>query len=554
MNKAGEGRASKTDSRGEYGSALHMAASRTFPRITALLLTNGANVEILDANGETPLHVAAAKGATNNLLQLIRAGADVNSLGDERQTGRATPLFLATEERHIDAVRLLLENGANPNLPAHFRGRSGVPPLLLAAEAGNPEITSLLLKGGAEIEAKDSEGNTALSLAIQSSNPDTVKILLDNGATPNTQFRGYPVLSLSIADRQNNGVLAELLRAKADVNAFDHAGETPLHRAVRMKRKDFVEQLLVAGADPNLRNKEGKTPLDLSLQPPVPVIPIAGLDRSAQSASPSEIAALLRKHGALDDLPDFDAIRITRQGFSQPLSVFRKGELTNQFTLLETVMHFYSETSKMAGHDSFPSPTWAMAFPDFERVIIRRPSRKPGDKEQEIKVNLLRDNLLDCAADVPVEFGDVIEIPERVHALNESHVNPATQIQQMFQTAKSTLTNTVPFAMRAAENSPLEAARQAAAKLACLQKSVQLVVAGASTTLTIDSWKEGFLNQALSKMQARSALRSSSDLSRVRVTRKDSVTGKSAMFIVDASNNQKQFWLLDGDVIEVPEK
>ena len=47
----------------------------------------------------------------------------------------------------------------------------------------------------------------------------------------------------------------------------------------------------------------------------------------------------------------------------------------------------------------------------------------------------------------------------------------------------------------------------------CLQKSVHLLVAGETTTFKVDSWKEGFLSQALTKTEARSVLRSSSDLS-----------------------------------------
>jgi hypothetical protein len=70
----------------------------------------------------------------------------------------------------------------------------------------------------------------------------------------------------------------------------------------------------------------------------------------------------------------------------------------------------------------------------------------------------------------------------------------------------------------------------------------------------VDSWKEGFLNQALAKSEARSALRSSSDLARVKVTRKDGKTGKSITLTVDATDATESLWLQEGDVIEVPDK
>ena len=70
----------------------------------------------------------------------------------------------------------------------------------------------------------------------------------------------------------------------------------------------------------------------------------------------------------------------------------------------------------------------------------------------------------------------------------------------------------------------------------------------------VDSWKEGFLSQALGKTEARAALRSSSDLTRVKVTRPDATTGKSIVQTVDATDQNDGFWLQEGDVIEVPDK
>jgi hypothetical protein len=83
------------------------------------------------------------------------------------------------------------------------------------------------------------------------------------------------------------------------------------------------------------------------------------------------------------------------------------------------------------------------------------------------------------------------------------------------------------------------------------------VVDGEPTIFKVNSWKEGFLSQALGKTEARSVLRSSSDLSRVKVTRKTGKSAKPAVFTVDVSDSAQRsddLWLQDGDVIEVPEK
>lgn len=365
--------------------------------------------------------------------------------------------------------------------------------------------------------------------------------------------------------------MAALIEAKANVNAPDPEGKTALHWAAERNRKDLIELLVKAGADVNLRTKNGATPLDYAKssnqsagrspglgQPP----PLAyqwnfsgGQTATSIATNATSTADLLRQNGALDELPDFTRIRITRQGLSQPLEVFRTGaKLTNHFTLLETVMRFYS-ISQVRNQEAWR----ALPFPDFGRVIIRRPSQKPGGKEQEIKVSLLNSsNVVDCAQDVPVEFGDVIEIPESVHALNAGMPNPVREMEEAFSLYPPTF-----FPERVAALQQQEGAERLARANAyrtstpCLQKSVQLVVAGETTTFKVNSWKEGFLSWALAKTEARSVLRSSSDLSRVKVTRKTGKSAKPAVFTVDVADSPQrndELWLQDGDVIEVPEK
>src|SRR5439155_21877829 len=65
----------------------------------------------------------------------------------------------------------------------------------------------------------------------------------------------------------------------------------------------------------------------------------------------------------------------------------------------------------------------ALPFPDFSKIKIHRPTHgKPGE-QKEITINLLNTtNALDCAKDVRLEFGDVVEVPEREHTLAERAV------------------------------------------------------------------------------------------------------------------------------------
>ena len=548
------------------GTALHFAVTRGDEAIVALLLTNRADVTLRNQNGESALDRAASGNWPVIAGQLIAAGADVNAVGPDNQGGLTSLHRAAQVSREM--VALLLEHGANPNITANANLKRTTP-LMTAVAYNKPEIISLLLKHKANPDAEDSDADTALISAVQRKST-TALALLAGGANPNVSTRnGYPALVLALINNfADKELIAAFIEAKANVNAPDPEGKTLLHWAAEKNRMDLVELLVKAGADVNLRTKNGMTPLDfaksssLSL-PPVPGQPTARQfsrppNNSINSTTTNELSIvdLLRQHGALDALPDFTRIRITRQGQAQPLEVFAAGKiLTNRFTLLETVMSFYN-SSQIYG--SWPAST-VLPFPDFGRISIRRPSQKIGGKETEIKVSLLnRSNVVDCAQDVPVQFGDVIEIPESVHALNAPTPNPVQEMEDVYWRIRPRqILNATNARSFLAIQTMVESNTAKTEYWVCLQKSVQLVVAGETASFKVNSWKEGFLNQALEKTEARSALRSSSDLSRVKVTRKTGSSAKPEMFTVDVSDKaqtENNLWLQDGDVIEVPEK
>ncbi|HAO77690.1 MAG TPA: hypothetical protein DCQ92_01705, partial [Verrucomicrobia subdivision 3 bacterium] len=281
---------------------------------------------------ESPIHLAVASGQLPMVKLLLKFKADPN----DSQTDGQSVLFEALADTKLLAA--LLEHGANPNVATGANRHS---PLMNAASMGNAEIVSLLLQHKADPNATDSSGNTALLNAMQKPSPATVRALLAGGANPDTQTaNGYPVLVLAVANTANKEVLTALIEAKANVNLPDPDGKTALHWAADKNRKDLIELLVKAGADVNARTKNGSTPLDYAKSHP----PTVGITVGVQPGGSAGVtvvtnglttADLLRQSGALDELPDFTRIRITRQGLSQPVEVFRKGATrTNQFTLL----------------------------------------------------------------------------------------------------------------------------------------------------------------------------------------------------------------------------
>jgi ankyrin repeat protein len=380
-----------------------------------------------------PLHMAIHAKSPAIVEALLRADADANRVAAityKERNGTMTafdcnPLYLAVYEINPEAVKLLLQFKAEPN------GISSSKEPVIFRAIGNISILKALLEAGADANAKDLEGASVLIRAA--SNEDAVKLLLDHSAQVDARDKSQATALLWAANFRNVKSAELLLAAKADVNARGSYGSTPLHRAVYAGQRKLVELLLVNRADPNIRENGGMTPLDYTKPRPgtgIPATTSFAQPGGEPPAKPEELAALLREHGALDDLPDFTAIRITRQGWERPYVVFRAHTNGwNRFTLLETVMNFYGRSTVIMGNVSRAPVDW-MPFPDFARLIIRRPNRAAGGREQEFRVSLLNsNNVVDCANDVPLEFGDVIEIPERVHSLSDTPNDPVRSME-----------------------------------------------------------------------------------------------------------------------------
>jgi len=86
-------------------------------------------------DGDTPLHVLAWRNDIERMELLVRAGADVNALGEMNET----PLHIAMRQRNRAMAQLLLESGAQPDIRSEF----GETPRDLASEGGK-EFVELL--------------------------------------------------------------------------------------------------------------------------------------------------------------------------------------------------------------------------------------------------------------------------------------------------------------------------------------------------------------------------------------------------------------------------
>ncbi|KAK7590065.1 hypothetical protein V9T40_001678 [Parthenolecanium corni] len=121
-----------------------------------------SNLTRRNEKGETPLHVASAKGNITLIKSLIQQGHPVNI----PDAAGWSPLHEASNHGQVEAVRILIEHGANIEDRGGGSSCEGLTPLLDAANNGQLEVIMLLLDKGASPLARTNKGDTALDCLL----------------------------------------------------------------------------------------------------------------------------------------------------------------------------------------------------------------------------------------------------------------------------------------------------------------------------------------------------------------------------------------------------
>jgi len=133
-------------------------------------------------------------------------------------------------------------------------------PLIVAAMAGHGEVVRVLLHAGANPDRRMKDGSSALTAACYEGHADMVDVLLDAGATAD-----YNTLACSLPFRRGPAMLVHLLDRGCDVDARGPSGRTLLHRACELRDLAVVDLLLDRRANPNAQDEFGATPLHHAL-------------------------------------------------------------------------------------------------------------------------------------------------------------------------------------------------------------------------------------------------------------------------------------------------
>lgn len=270
------------------------------PAGVALLLKQKARVDARDRRGRNALHEAASAGHLDIATHLLNAGADASARDEE---GR-TPFLEAARGGHLALLEKLLEHlprgGADAAAAIDARGRNALV-LACMAESPSPELVQRLLDLGVDAEQRDLEGKRAIDRAAEAGRWSLVAAL----------DRAYPLPAALGDDLEEDAPLpdraptvllrdglrdgrAEELGGLAQLLSARERGAL-LHDEDAVISADRVRWLLAQGADAEVRDVDGDTPMHMFLGrgPEAAASVRALLERAATPAGAGGLARFL---------------------------------------------------------------------------------------------------------------------------------------------------------------------------------------------------------------------------------------------------------------------
>ncbi|KAH7320786.1 ankyrin repeat-containing domain protein [Stachybotrys elegans] len=262
---------------------IHLANPQK-PRLLDILMSYGADTNVINAEGRTPLleilhslsfyrYGAPKKPSLEFLDKLIELDSDVTVTDEEGNGVMHYVLFsmsrLAAPE-HIPFVEKLLRAGADPNKP----NATGEPPLFwynkvrTSIPGGDEELLQMLVEAGMNLNCRNGKGQPFLcNLASRWHNTEeTVKKFVRLGADINVaDADGETIIHTMIRGTPSLSSIQWMCEAGARLDTCDRRGNTPLHTMV--SKSDYIAdeeeiiRLLAETSLPLAKNSKGQTVL-----------------------------------------------------------------------------------------------------------------------------------------------------------------------------------------------------------------------------------------------------------------------------------------------------
>ncbi|CAH1773055.1 unnamed protein product [Owenia fusiformis] len=308
--------------------AVHHAAFGDEAQVIDLLHRGGADLNVRNKRRQTPLHIGVNKGHIGVVRTLLELGCHASLQDSEGDT----PLHDAISKKRDDMVSLLIENHADITLT----NNNGFNSLHHAALRGNPSAMRILLSKLPRpwiVDEKKDDGYTALHLAALNNHVEVAELLVIQGkANMDIQNVNQQTALHLAVERQHTQIVRLLVRESCCLNIADKDGDTPLHEALRHHTLSQLRQLqdmqdvgkllmglgtpgadkkssasiacfLAAnGADLNLKNKKGQSPLDLCPDPNLcKALAKCHKERNSPNLTPPNAATIRNDQDSLEE-------------------------------------------------------------------------------------------------------------------------------------------------------------------------------------------------------------------------------------------------------------
>ena len=238
----------------------------------ALLFQSGADLNIRNRNGRTPLDLALDNGR----LDVAKFLLECMGCGGSQDHIALTRLEAVSQDSPSDVAQPLFGRDEGASIQ-----EEKVISLHTASVEGDHEIVRGLLDGGADVNEQDTSYRTPLLWASIVGSAEVAKSLIQYGTDVNLRERaGWA--PLHVASYYGHLDFVHLLLGQgADANAKNVSHWTALHIASRIGHFEVVKALLNGGANAHVRNDEGRTPIEV-----------------ASRAGMQNVVRLLAEHGA----------------------------------------------------------------------------------------------------------------------------------------------------------------------------------------------------------------------------------------------------------------
>ena len=176
------------------------------------------------------------------------------------------PLHQMVLLKNISYVEFIINNLPNKEKDINNIDSLGNSALHLAVTLkNNEEIITCLIKNGADINLKNSKEQTPLHLASGKNRVENINILLSDPKINYNpiDYQGFTPLIKACASQAYDVVKTFLRSNEININFQDKIGNTALHYLCEDEKFDVAIEIIKKGGDANIKNNDGKTPLDL---------------------------------------------------------------------------------------------------------------------------------------------------------------------------------------------------------------------------------------------------------------------------------------------------